>query len=107
MIFFVSMQKQSDCFDLDFQNVLFRLIGQNSLLYLLHKLCHAFLIIDKPLRPLIDEHSFQKLIGGRRESFACSRAFINLKHNFTGQVEHYDTSIQTSTRRIKHVIVEK
>ncbi len=63
------MQKQSDCFDLDFQDVLFRLIGQNSLLYLLHKLCHAFLIIDKPLRPLIDEHSFQKLIGGRRESF--------------------------------------
>lgn len=67
--FFVRMQKQLDCPYQDIQDFSSHLIVQSSLLYLLHKLCHAVLIIDKPLRPLIDEHSFHMLIAVRRESF--------------------------------------
>ena len=55
--------------DLNIQYILLQLIGQNSLIYLLHKLCHAVLIVDKLLIPLADGHSFQMLIAGRRKLF--------------------------------------
>lgn len=67
--FFVHRQKQLDYPGLGTQDFSSHLIGQNSLPYLLHKLCHAVSVIDMPLRRLIDAHSFHMLIAVRRESF--------------------------------------
>ncbi|MCY1452322.1 hypothetical protein D9M71_692340 [compost metagenome] len=86
--FFLRMLKQWDCLDLNIQYILLQLIGQNSLIYLLHKLCHAVLIVDKLLIPLADGHSFQMLIAGRREAFHV----LSILYALFGAVHHYRLS---------------